>query len=356
MKNFLSLILLLFCVSLCEAQEAKFKVLDKDINTSVSDFRAHLDSLGYMGENPVVTFSGREWTLSYKADPSDSIHYVFLEYRNNSNRELSDYFEKLKRGFETIYGKPFDNIDKKNGTMFFYYGNIDSTSVTLGYNSKDKYIGAYYLRTGTTRYKELEKRKKAEDAIIERKSKEIIQKARKNTLQNIPDHADGLFFLSYNKLINSMNDKDFIVVNAEGKNSNEIKNDMLSSLASMFKSPSNAIKTIGDNIVVVNAISDQILYNAEKSINYLVQFQYSLQIEIREGRIKINIPTLRNIKEITMPKVARELVRDHYNDITEGTLFYDLSKNMKAQIAFEETFNVFIRTLAVELNKTSEDW
>lgn len=137
-------------------------------------------------------------------------------------------------------------------------------------------------------------------------------------------------------------ERSFIVFNFPGKEKSTLMSSIYSKLTSMFNSPSDVIKKIGDNIISVEGYSSNLFnYNG-----YSCDILYTLIIEFKDGKIKYNHPVINKIYVDTRIMGKMNL---------ESSKTFDIIATNRNQDRVALHFN----GLVIELNsavKESEDW
>lgn len=143
--------------------------------------------------------------------------------------------------------------------------------------------------------------------------------------------------------------KSFLVLTAEGKKADQIKDLLIGTLSKMFAHPDKVISTIGDNVVVVNGYNDDLIDNGDaETINYFT-FNYTYRIEIKDQRIKINAPILYNF---TNHYKHNNYKRDKEFGPSEQYKFLTGADNSPKSHKF---FNDFVTAIKRGIN-TEDDW
>ena len=168
-----------------------------------------------------------------------------------------------------------------------------------------------------------------------------------------PVSADGKFKVVGNVFRNETNQKEFIVITAAGKNASELKSSLINILSSLFDHPDKVISTVGDNIVMVNAYDGTgfIEYGTSNGRSYYTSYtySYSLKIEIKNGKIKVNSPSFYNLQPV-LHYLGKEKPLSTYGE----TEFYESLKKANAELKVETIMNGYIKNIVDGLLKNDE--
>ena len=166
-----------------------------------------------------------------------------------------------------------------------------------------------------------------------------------------PPSANGKFKFTDLGFKNTSDEKDYVVITAEGKSAADIKSSVVSSLSSMYSNPNKVISTIGDNLINVTAYAPNVFIVPFAGNNVYYSFTYNIKIEIKDGKIKVDAPTFSNItaREVFMG----ETLRNDYIDTND--LYYKLSKTLEQkQTEVANIFNSHITKIVSGLSNS--DW
>ena len=181
-----------------------------------------------------------------------------------------------------------------------------------------------------------------------------VSKTTTTVNEPVPPSANGKFKLSVDGLINDTDSKDFVVITAQGKKINDIKSSIVSTLSSMYNNPSKVISTLGDNIINVTATGAFDIANDVGMLYQRYNFTYNIKIEIKDGKIKIDSPSISNINRRDVGMLSRTVLDS--KNMNASNLFADFLEAKAAPIAeFEELFNSHITKIIGGLSSDS-DW
>lgn len=88
------------------------------------------------------------------------------------------------------------------------------------------------------------------------------------------------------------NGNKFYVIETEGTQSDLYKK-VLSSITKIYVSPKNVISKVENDMISVNGISDDFFtYSGMMGVKIPISMQYNLQFQFKDGKIRIDAPTL----------------------------------------------------------------
>lgn len=96
----------------------------------------------------------------------------------------------------------------------------------------------------------------------------------------------------------------YVVINVPNKKVKEIKDVLISTLSKMYTHPDKVINIVGDNIVVVNGSAIDLLkvngmydgLSGKTPYTITYSFDYSYRIEIKDNKIRVNVPSISNVR------------------------------------------------------------
>lgn len=142
--------------------------------------------------------------------------------------------------------------------------------------------------------------------------------------------------------------KDYVVFSMPDISASQIKASLYSKLSSMYSSPKDAITNVSDNIIQLEGYASRV-YLAKKSTSiYPVDIAFSIIIQIKDGKIRYNIPTIKQIYIQNVPVL--------------GTASLDMTKPLRQLISEDEDreavasyFNKLIQVLNSSISE-EDDW
>lgn len=169
-----------------------------------------------------------------------------------------------------------------------------------------------------------------------------------------PPSANGKFKCKTSSFVNASDEKDFVVIAVEGKSASDLKSSVINILSGMFDHPDKVISTVGDNIVMVNSYdaTGYTEYTNENGRSYSTSYTYaySLKIEVKDGKIRVNSPSFSQLKPV-LHYLGKVKTLSTYGEAE----FYDTLHKAKAEYKVENLINSYITKLVQGLS-TSDDW
>ena len=144
---------------------------------------------------------------------------------------------------------------------------------------------------------------------------------------------------------------DFVIYEIPDMSASELKAATISAISTLFKSPKDVVTNLGDNIIQLERYASRVfttITEGRKKDVYYNDMSYSLIIQFKDGKIRYNIPSIKQIWLTEVPML--------------GTVKLDMSKPIttlvkgsydRDQVAKE--FNVMIKTINEKVMKAN-DW
>lgn len=141
----------------------------------------------------------------------------------------------------------------------------------------------------------------------------------------------------------------FYVVNFGRKSAHQLYMDVLSHIASIYKNPDYVTSKVEDRSIVINGYASEIAYFKDSWGDYYsAGFKYRLELQFKEGKIRVNAPTTLDVYAEGTSKIKK------FSDCALSTdglfyLFEAEKKNMLNEI------NKYINTLITTIVYGSKD-
>ena len=142
--------------------------------------------------------------------------------------------------------------------------------------------------------------------------------------------------------------KDYSVFNMPDVSASQIKSALFTRLSSIFKSPKDAITSISDNIIQLEGYAESVYISRKESATCPVDISFTLIIQIKDGRVRYNFPTIKQIYLRNFPYL--------------GTARLDMSKSLTTLISTSQDresvakyFNKLVTALNSAIN-AENDW
>lgn len=165
---------------------------------------------------------------------------------------------------------------------------------------------------------------------------------------NFKLQSDGTF--------KTIDGKEYVVIQKEGKTASELYNEVLSSITLLYNSPKDIVSKVENSTISVNGISsDCATAFGMLGTKVILSIQYILQFQFKDGRIRVEAPILSRVfsdKMEVQPTIPGWLKTQKYfiNDKPNPN-----PKKQSTIDDFENTLNgLIIRILTSK--KMEEDW
>lgn len=142
--------------------------------------------------------------------------------------------------------------------------------------------------------------------------------------------------------------KDYLVYEVPGLTASDLKASVLNTISSMFSSPKDNVTSLSDNMIQLDGYVAEAYYSKAGDALYPVAFTFAWTMQFKDGKIRINIPKIKQIYVTEVPLM--------------GVLKLDMSKPISVLISEDSdrgkvayTLNKFIRAIC-ENAKSSNDW
>ena len=80
-----------------------------------------------------------------------------------------------------------------------------------------------------------------------------------------------------------------------GVSASAIQASVMSTLSSLFKSPKDGVTKLSDGIIQVDGYATNVYYENAGSSSYPTDISFTMVIQIRDGKIRYNVPTIKQI-------------------------------------------------------------
>ena len=140
---------------------------------------------------------------------------------------------------------------------------------------------------------------------------------------------------------------DFVIYEVPGKSASELKTSVYTALSTMYKSPKDVITSISDNMIQLEGYAKGLYRKFTDSASYNRDILFSIIIQFKDGKVRYNIPTIKQIyTEWPLSGMARL-------DMTKplSVLIDDPTSRYKVEFYF----NDLISAINKKLNET-DNW
>lgn len=162
------------------------------------------------------------------------------------------------------------------------------------------------------------------------------------------------FKLQHNGSFKTVDGKDFVIIPNEGKTANELYNEVLQFVTLEYNSAKDVISKVENSVISINGIeTDCVTLSGMFGVKSLFSIQYILQFQFKDGKIRVEAPTLSRLFTKETPDI-----KPISGWLNAQNVFKKGKPNPKKQSTiddFENTLNGLInRILTSKQNK--EDW
>lgn len=185
-----------------------------------------------------------------------------------------------------------------------------------------------------------------------RKSTKSTTTVKKDTTPKVAaPSANGKFMVVGESLLNASDNKDFVVITYEGKTASELKTIVINTLSTMFNHPDKVLQSVGENVIMINSYADKCFtYCGKKGDLTHYSFNYSIKIEVRDGRLRVDAPSFSNFMgEFNYLGITKDM-----GPFGESFFWWAVGE-AKAQTKIEDLANVYITKL-VNGSSSNEEW
>lgn len=174
----------------------------------------------------------------------------------------------------------------------------------------------------------------------------------KRTTTSQPKQTTFEFKIQWDASFKKDGEENFYVANFGKKSAHQLYMDVLSHIASIYKNPDYVTSKVEDRSIVINGYAGEIAFFKDHWGDYYsAGFKYRLELQFKEGKIRINAPTALDIYAEGSDKIKK------FSDCDPSTnvffyLFGTESDTIKNEI------NKYINTLisTVIYGSKDEDW
>ncbi|MGB4776136.1 MAG: hypothetical protein WBP45_13235 [Daejeonella sp.] len=177
------------------------------------------------------------------------------------------------------------------------------------------------------------------------------------TLILIAKSSFAQFELTPNGFVDKSNkEKDYIVLNFEGKSKVDLYKKSLVFLNKLYVSPKNVISAVEGEAISINGVEKN---SIRRTGMHRFSNNYTVSFEFKDGKIKVNAPGFKLTSFAAGHEQTLYLVYSGFS--IDGSEFGIYSKkgelkNEKAKNDLETFFNTYLTNLETELNSKSDNW
>lgn len=141
--------------------------------------------------------------------------------------------------------------------------------------------------------------------------------------------------------------KSYIVYEIPNINGSKLKESIISTLSSMYKSPKDVINSISENTIQLDGYAADVYSTMVGNHSYSKSFSFSIIIQVKDGKVRYNIPSIKQIyTEWPLNGLARLDMSKPLSVLIDNQCDRDKVSNY---------FNNLIKKINVSI-KNSDDW
>ena len=162
------------------------------------------------------------------------------------------------------------------------------------------------------------------------------------------------FRLQSDGTFRTVDGKEFIVIQKDGKSASELYNEVLQSVTLQYNSAKDVVSKVDNSVISINGIaSDCVTLSGMLGVKILFSIQYILQFQFKDGRIRVEAPVLSRLFTNNAPDI-----KPISGWLKVQNVFKKGKPNPKKQSTiddFEKTVNGLINRI-INPQKVKEDW
>lgn len=159
------------------------------------------------------------------------------------------------------------------------------------------------------------------------------------------NNANCWFSFMTGRFLSQQSQEGYVVFEIAGMSASELKASVYSVLATMYKSPKDAITSLGDNMIQLEGYAAGVYGKYTGDTYYERDIQFNLVIQFKDGKVRYNTPVLTQIYsewplsgkvQLDMNKPLSALVEDYTSRKNVENYFRVLISSINSKI---EKFN-----------------
>ena len=95
--------------------------------------------------------------------------------------------------------------------------------------------------------------------------------------------------------------KGYMVYEVPGLSASELKASTLNTISSLYSSPKDVVTNLSDNMIQLEGYVTRVYYSKAGDSLYPVDFSFNITIQFKDGKIRFNIPTIKQIYMTGVP-------------------------------------------------------
>lgn len=163
--------------------------------------------------------------------------------------------------------------------------------------------------------------------------------------------------------LKTADNKEFIVVDVANVSSNDIYNMLESGLISVFPPAHSTLnKETNTKLSVTSVARDLFRINAGIGMQYIMDMEFNVVIDIKDGKYRISAPTISHLGTLANYRISRMVVYGDpkvYKDYRKNQFIFNFKdrtiQNNEAKTAIENYINNVVKKI-VDISNANEDW
>lgn len=95
--------------------------------------------------------------------------------------------------------------------------------------------------------------------------------------------------------------KDYLIYEVPGMSASDLKASTLTTISSMYCSPKDVVTSLSDNMIQLEGYISRAYYSKTSDSVYPVDFSFTWTMQFKDGKIRINIPRIKQIYVTGVP-------------------------------------------------------
>ena len=126
--------------------------------------------------------------------------------------------------------------------------------------------------------------------------KKIATSQQRKTIASKPKKTTFDFKLQFNATFKKDGENNYYVLDFGKKSAHQLYMDVLSNIASIYRNPDRVTSKVENRSIVINGYADEIAwYKDLYDYTTSVSFNYRIDLQFKDGKIRVNAPTLQEI-------------------------------------------------------------
>ena len=182
--------------------------------------------------------------------------------------------------------------------------------------------------------------------------KKVTPTQKRTTSVSQPKRTIFQFEIQWDASFKRDGEDNFYVIDFGKESAHQLYMDVLSHIASIYRNPEYVTSKVEDRSIVINGYADEITsFKNSYDYYYSVGIKYRLELQFKEGKIRVNAPTTIDVYAERPSKIKK------FSDcLSPSSGFYYLFEEESTTVT--KDINKYINTLisAVVYGSNDDDW